>query len=109
MSKEVNGDPQFFSLQKILVIRAYQETKETAKEEKRHQKTLQKKEVILRRQQLQAEKQETAVQRQLRQETSKETKVPEKEQRTQERETKRRQKELDKQNKAAATLERKKT
>ena len=58
---------------------------------------------------MQTEKQETAVQRQLRQETSKEVKTTEKEQRTQEREVKRRQKELDKQNKAAATLECKKT
>ena len=46
---------------------------------------------------------------QLRQEMSKETKTTEKEQHVQERETKRRQKELDKQNKAAVALERKKT
>ena len=40
LGKETNGDPQFFSPQKVLAARAYQETKETAEEEKRHQKAL---------------------------------------------------------------------
>lgn len=108
LGEETNAAPQFFSPQKVLSARAYQESKEAAEQEEKRQKALRKEEAACQRQKLQAEKQEAAVQRQLRREANKEAKAAEKVQQTQEREAKRRQKEQDKQEKAAVVLQRKK-
>ena len=73
---------QFFSLQRVLVVKVYQEDKkETVKEEKR-QRAIRKKEVIAKRKEIQVTKEERKIQRQLHQEVNSECKIAEKVQKT---------------------------
>ena len=51
VGEEVNSAPQFFSPQKVLQARAFQETKEAVEQEEKRQKALQKEEATRRRQQ----------------------------------------------------------
>lgn len=106
--EEADSGPQFYSPQKVLTARAFQETKEAAVEEEKRQKALRKEEATRQRNQKLVEKQEAAMQRQLRLQYNRATKAAEKEQRAAEKAEKQRQKELDKQAKATIALQRRK-
>lgn len=107
LGEEATAAPQFFSPQRVLLAKAYQEGKEQAEEEGKRQRAIQKEEAAYKRRELQAEKQELAIQRQLRKEANQEAKAAEKAQKALEREEKRRQKEQEKQQKALLTRQRK--
>jgi hypothetical protein len=77
LGEQDEGVPQFFSPQRVLAAKAFQENKEVAEEEDKRQKTLQKEEAAHKRQEMEAEKQERAIQRQLRQIANKEEKEAE--------------------------------
>lgn len=64
--EETNG-PQFFSPQRILAAKAFQESKEVTEQEKKRQKAIDKEQASFKRQQKQADQQERTIQRQLRQ------------------------------------------
>jgi hypothetical protein len=53
--------PQFFSPQRVLAAKAFQENKEEVEEEDKRQKALQKEEAAHKRQEMEAEKQERAI------------------------------------------------
>jgi DDE superfamily endonuclease len=74
LGEEDTAGPQFFSPQRILAAKAFQEGKEAAEHEKKHQKAIDKEQATLKRQEKQAEQQEHTIQRQLRQQAVKEEK-----------------------------------
>jgi hypothetical protein len=78
--------PQFFSLQRVLRAKAYQEGREEAIEEERRQKAIRKKEAASKREELQAIKAERKIQRQLYQEANLERKAAKKAQKALEKE-----------------------
>jgi hypothetical protein len=96
-SEQDGGVPQFFSPQRVLAAKVFQENKEVAEEEDKRQRALQKEEAACKRQEMKAENQERAIQRQLRQIANNEEKEAEKTRKALEKEEKRRQKEQDKQ------------
>lgn len=55
------GVPQFFSRQRVLATKAYQEGKEEGEEEDGRQKAIRKEEAACKRQEIQVEKQERAI------------------------------------------------
>lgn len=57
LDQETVQEPQFFSPEKILAAKTYQENKKTTEQDGKYQKVLQKKEAIHRCQQFQTEKQ----------------------------------------------------
>ena len=107
LGEEVAGAAQFFSPQRVLAAKAFQEGKEKAEEEERRQKAIHKEEAARKRREIQAEKEERAIQRQLRQEANQQAKAAEKAQKALEKEEKRRQKEQDNQQKALLIRQRK--
>jgi hypothetical protein len=108
LREEDTGVAQFFSPQRVLTAKAFQENKEEEEEEDKRQRAQRKEEAAYKRQEMEVAKQERAIQRQLRQVANKEEKEAEKTRKALEREKKRAQKEQDKQVKAALALERKK-
>lgn len=108
MGEVAGQDPQFFSPQKVLAAKAYQEGKETREQEEKHQKALKKEEAIHRRQQIVSEKLEARLQRQMQQEIRRETVAAEKAEKKAQREALQAQKAQQKKEIAAATALRKK-
>jgi hypothetical protein len=96
LSEQDEGVPQFFSPQRVLAAKVFQENKEVAEEEDKRQRALQKEEAACKRQEMKAENQERAIQCQLRQIANNEEKEAEKTRKALEKEEKRRQKEQDK-------------
>ena len=74
LGEEEASIPQFFSPQRVLIVKAYQEGKEEAEEEEKHRKAIRKKEAANKCQKLQAEEQKRAVQCQLRPEANRKAK-----------------------------------
>jgi hypothetical protein len=89
LEEEKAGVPQFFSPQRVLAAKAYQEGKEEAIEEEKRQKAIRKEEAAAKREGLQAEKEERKIQRQLYQEANLKRKAAEKAQKALERKKKR--------------------
>jgi hypothetical protein len=100
--------PQFFSPQRVLAAKAYQEGKEEAVEEEKRQRAIRKEEATAKRKEIQVTKEERKIQRQLHQEANSERKIAEKTQKAQERGKKRLKKERRDQEKALLTIQRKK-
>jgi hypothetical protein len=61
LGEEEAGVPQFFSPQRVLTAKTYQDNKEELEEEEKRQKAIRKEEATRKREELQAEKQERAV------------------------------------------------
>jgi hypothetical protein len=108
LGEEEAGVAQFFSPQRILTAKAYQEGKEEAIEEEKRQKALRKEEATAKREELHAQKEERRIQRQLYQEANSEQKAAKKAQKALDREERRLQKEQKDQEKALSTIQRQK-
>jgi hypothetical protein len=89
LGEEESGVPQFFSPQRVLTAKAYQEGKEEAIEEEKRQKAIRKEEAAAKREELQMKKEERKIQRQLYQEANLKRKAAEKAQKALEKEEKR--------------------
>ena len=101
------GEAQFWSPQRILAAKTFQETKEAAEQEEKRQKTIRKEQAACEQWIKQAEQQERTIQRQLRQQAAKEERETQKAERQAVREQKRLQRGQEKQEKAALALQHK--
>jgi hypothetical protein len=108
LREEEAGVPQFFSPQRVLAAKAYQEGKEEAVKEEKRQRAIRKEEATAKRKEVQETKEERKIQRQLAQEAISERKIAAKAQKAQEREERRLEKERRDQEKALLTIQRKK-
>lgn len=106
---EVAGTaPQFFSPQKVIAARTYQDGKEARAEEEKRLKAQKKEEAAHQRQKKANDKLEAQIQRQLLQKTNREAKAAEKAQKQAQQQELRAQKALEKQAAATAAAQRKK-
>lgn len=107
LGEEETGGPQFFSPERVLTAKTFQDSKEAAEVEKKRQKAIEKEQAAFRRQQNEAAKQEQAIQRQLRQQAAQEKKEREKAEKQAAKQEKQLQKAREKQEKAALAIQRK--
>lgn len=108
MGEVAGAAPQFFSPQKVIAARTYQEGKEARAEEEKRLKAHKKEEAVRQRQKMANDKLEARIQRQLLQKTNREAKAAEKAQKQAQKRELRAQKALERQAATATAAQRKK-